>query len=305
MNQKVEALDLPDTPSCPRALTCASLPLIEELASTPDLWDVCRQLAHLPHLLFLDSAGGPQQLSRYSYITAQPFAWLSARRQQMWLNGESVAAVDPFAVLGEQLGRCRVDPVKDLPPFQGGAAGLFGYDLCHHLERLPRPRYDEFAVPDLAVGFFDWVVAIDHAKQRAWLVSTGLPETVPVRRQRRAAMRLQSVRQLLRKPPSNDDGFRSVSGNPTCQPVRACPLPNKPDVFSSFDRPGYLAAVRRAIEYIHAGDCYQVNLAQRLLMARSTRDRLKAPALAVRRTPRIRPSSPTCSLAQRIVRRTS
>ncbi len=69
-----------------------------------------------------------------------------------------------------------------LPPFQGGAAGLFGYDLCHHIERLPRPRRDEFQTPDLAVGFYDWVVAFDHAERRAWIVSTGLPESDAGRR---------------------------------------------------------------------------------------------------------------------------
>ena len=70
--------------------------------------------------------------------------------------------VDPFAVLAERLGRYQWSRCPGLPPFQGGAAGLFGYDLCHHLERLPRPPVDEFEVPDLAVGLYDWVVAFDH-----------------------------------------------------------------------------------------------------------------------------------------------
>src|SRR5439155_1356010 len=82
-------------------------------------------------------------------------------------------APDPLHVLAGQLARWRTEPVAGLPPFQGGAAGLFGYDLCHHLERLPRPRHDEFEVPDLAVGFYDWVVAFDHRANHAWLLSTG------------------------------------------------------------------------------------------------------------------------------------
>ena len=40
---------------------------------------------------------------------------------------------------------------------------------------LPRPARDEFRLPDLAVGFYDWVIAFDHTRQRAWLISTGLP----------------------------------------------------------------------------------------------------------------------------------
>jgi anthranilate/para-aminobenzoate synthase component I len=53
----------------------------------------------------------------------------------------------------------RLPTLPGLPPFQGGAAGLFGYDLCHHIERLPRPHFDEFQTPDLAVGLYDWVLA--------------------------------------------------------------------------------------------------------------------------------------------------
>ena len=57
-------------------------------------------------------------------------------------------------MLAERLSRYRADPLPGLPPFQGGAAGLFGYDLCHHLERLPRPQFDEFEVPDLQLAAF-------------------------------------------------------------------------------------------------------------------------------------------------------
>src|SRR5204862_900816 len=104
---------------------------------------------------------------------------------------------NPFTMLAEQLDRYRAASLPGLPPFQGGAAGLFGYDLCHHIEKLPRPRCDEFQVPDLAVGFYDWVLAFDHLAQRAWLISTGFPETEPRRRRRRAEKRLAEVRRWL------------------------------------------------------------------------------------------------------------
>jgi para-aminobenzoate synthetase component 1 len=75
------------------------------------------------------------------------------------------------------------------------------------------------------------------------------------------------VRRLLRMSVSKDHDRRPTGSYSTFPPARAYPLLRKPHVFSNFDRPGYLAAVHRAIEYIHAGDCYQVNLAQRLLHA--------------------------------------
>src|SRR5262249_61026473 len=94
----------------------------------------------------------------------------------------------------------RLEPGAGLPPFQGGAAGLLGYDLCHHLERLPRPRFDEFAVPDLAVAIYDWVLSFDHVAKRAWLVATGYPESETRERRRRARKRLREIRRRLQRP---------------------------------------------------------------------------------------------------------
>src|SRR5439155_1597681 len=79
---------------------------------------------------------------------------------------------------------------------QGGAAGYVGYDWGMMLERVPRPRYDDLAVPDLLLGLYDWVIAWDHAAGRAWVVSTGIPERGAAR-ERRAASRLAFVREVL------------------------------------------------------------------------------------------------------------
>ena len=64
-----------------------------------------------------------------------------------------------------------------LPPFQGGAAGYIGYDYGAVLERLPRTRFDDLAIPDVMLGLYDWVIAWDHRVGTAWIVSTGLPES--------------------------------------------------------------------------------------------------------------------------------
>ncbi len=245
----------------PRA--SGAVPLVEELSPTLDAWEVCRRLAHLPRLLFLDSAAVLPSLGQYSFVTADPFSWLTSRRGNVLLDGRHLAASDPFAVLAELLSRWPAPTLPELPPFQGGAAGLFGYDLCHHLERLPRPRFDEFGVPDLAVGFYDWVIAFDRVRQKAWLVSTGYPETDPGRRHRRAAERLGQVRALLLNPSRDPQSVQAVS--PAVRPARAEPVPTLPGVVSSFSRDEYLSAARRVIEYVFAGDCFQVNLAQRLL----------------------------------------
>src|SRR5262249_3178607 len=104
-------------------------PLAEELHPAPEPWETARRFAHMPHLLFLDSAVGPPELARYSYVSADPFLWLQVR---------GTRGRNPFHALAVELEKWRARPLAKLPPFQGGAAGLLGYDLCHWLERLPQ-----------------------------------------------------------------------------------------------------------------------------------------------------------------------
>jgi para-aminobenzoate synthetase component 1 len=136
---------------------------------------------------------------------------------------------------------------------------------------LPRAARDEFAVPDLALGFYDWVLAWDHEQDRAWLLSTGFPETTPAARRRRAGERLRAVQRHLQSGPAQARRLantKTQSGqgeNLSLSGVFGRGVPEHAGLLSNFDRAGYLAAVGRAIDYIHAGDCFQVNLSQRLL----------------------------------------
>jgi para-aminobenzoate synthetase component 1 len=237
------------------------VPLVEELTPTPEPWDVAQRLAHLKHFVFFDSAQAHPRFSRYSFLSADPFEWLWARGRRVVASGRRCENANPFAVLADRLARFSTDPIPGLPPFQGGIAGLFGYDLCHHVERLPRPRYDDFETPDLAVGLYDWIIAFDHDQHRAWLISTGLPETEPRRRHHFAARRLHEMLLNLRV-----GSPRPWSTPPRLEPhAPQWPVPRYTGLLSNFDRASYLKTVRRAIEYIHAGDCFQVNIAQRLL----------------------------------------
>jgi para-aminobenzoate synthetase component 1 len=198
-------------------------------------WDVCRRLAKLPHLVFFDSAAaGPQ--SRYSYVSANPRVWLESPRE-------------PFALLRELLAGPRYEHIPRLPPFQGGIAGLFGYGLAHHIETLPRPIFDDFRVPDLAVGLYDWVVAFDHAARKSWLIVAGPKE------------RGEPILQLLDRVPPALPWSREP---PLHLSAPQYPVPGREPLTSNFDRPSYLTMLRRALDYIHAGDCFQANLSQRL-----------------------------------------
>ena len=95
------------------------LPLIEELSPPPEPEEVFVRLARLPHCLFLDSALRHPTLGRYSFLAADPFDFL-----QFPADGS-----DALAALDARMEPFVASAVPELPPFQGGAAGLLGYEL--------------------------------------------------------------------------------------------------------------------------------------------------------------------------------
>jgi para-aminobenzoate synthetase component I len=216
-------------------------PIVEELIPCPDPWDVARKLAHLPHLLFLDSSERHPERGRYSYVMADPAEWIT----------DPTSGLDQLS--NEYRKRHVANAKPELPPFQGGYAGLFGYGLAGELERLPESRLDEFRVPDLAVGRYGWVVAFDHRELRAWLIA----KEYPPRKREHVFGALQSTEPPRRIEPRE---------TPKLDRRFLCEYPSGlSGVSSNFPRDDYLAEVRRVIEYIHAGDVFQVNLSQRLL----------------------------------------
>jgi para-aminobenzoate synthetase component 1 len=262
-----------------------SRPIVAEIGWPTSIADLMRAVAALDYPIFFDSARVDPALGRYSFLTACPFEIIRSRRGSVEVvdslgHETRKIAADPFAVLADRLRRYTIGTMDELPPFQGGAAGLFSYDLCHHLERLPRPPYDEFEVPELVVGLYDWVIALDYAQRQAWVISTGLPHSGSDR-ERHAHDQLENVVRFLKQPAirdhqsefsrhlrggssANECGFAADCGETELAPQwRVASM--HPGLTSNFSHAGYLQAVRRAIDSIYAGDVYQVNVAQRLL----------------------------------------
>ena len=236
-------------------------PPVVELVPAPDPWDVARRLAHLPHLLFLDSSEYHPERGRYSYVTANPTVWAT--------DGLHGLSAMPFADAALMTNYIRFPTAEGLPPFQGGLAGLFGYGLNRVLEpRVPANRCDEFPSPVLALGVYDWVVSFDHRTGRAWLVSTGFDDGDvgdEWERLAQAEYRQGQVLRTLRSDEARPPCTASAAPLPASALCPQRPLPGFPGVTSNFDRAGYEAAVARVVEYLRAGDCFQVNLSQRLL----------------------------------------
>jgi len=248
-------------------------PLVEELIPCPDPWDVARKLAHLPNLLFLDSADRTTERGRFSYVAADaapitdPQTDIQATLTK-WASRFLTIYPDPFCSVRSIL-EPGIDHISGLPPFQGGLVAMFGYQLGQAFERLPRPMYDEFLFDDVVTATYDWVVSFDHWQQRCWLVSTGVEyfydEITSTRA--RADERFRFVRELLGRNPYRPLPQTSRAGGALSKVLLApqFAVHDYPGISSNFSRDQYLAAVRKAIDYVHAGDCFQVNLSQRLL----------------------------------------
>jgi len=126
-----------------------------------------------PYSLFLDSADRAHPAARYSFIAYHPFETVEAKDGTVTVTNRDQQLsfrADPFTVLKDRLAGwgMSVAPRADLPPFQGGAAGFFGYDLARGLEKLP--ALPTSSAPDMAVGLYDQVAAFDHAENKAWLI---------------------------------------------------------------------------------------------------------------------------------------
>lgn len=218
----------------------------ERLAAVIGQWPQPALLESGPH--FGDSG-------RFRILAAYPrFVWeaTGARWSSRADNGASESGEgDVLAILAALLRRWALaqpaeQPDPEVPPFQGGMIGFFGYDLAPRLERLPRRHARDSRLPDIRLALYDTAVIVDAHTGTAELWAWDLTgEGHSAARKRCRAWR-ESIERALRSPrPSR------------IQPSAMAPLT------SSFDRETYLATARRVLDYIAAGDVFQVNISQR------------------------------------------
>ncbi|MCB1057658.1 MAG: anthranilate synthase component I family protein, partial [Acidobacteria bacterium] len=147
------------------------------------------------------------------------------------------------------LGAVRSEPSP--VPFTGGFVGYFGYDLVRMVERLPDRPADPFELPVALLARIDTLVVFDHAQQRVLALSNEIEGEVGVGE---AEAHLETLAELLTR-----------SGGSGAVPVPA-QRPPAARARVSLDGASFQAAVRRAKEYIGAGDIFQVVLARRFTL---------------------------------------
>ncbi len=216
---------------------------VERLASILSQW---------PGAALLESGSGFGEAGRWSILSARPRLIFEATRYSWRVKPDGVPSEtgrgDPLlrlAGLLDEFGLSRHDDSQgialDDAPFRGGMIGYFGYDLAPRLEHLPRKAGRESRMPDIRFGLYDTAIIVDHA--------TGLVEF------RAFDLLGEGQAALDRRWEEWDAALR-------CEvPVIGLATLRSPK--SNFRKEDYLAAVRKALEYIRAGDIFQVNLSQR------------------------------------------
>jgi anthranilate synthase component 1 len=189
----------------------------------------------------LESAEQGQRVGRWSFIGYKP------RRVVRWSLADGG---DPYAIAAAEASRHRQAPLPGVPPFAGGAVGFFGYDCVRAVERLPEPNPDVLGLPDMALMLSDVIVAFDHLKHEvtvlanAYVEEDGGVEAAHAR----AVESIREVRERLAGPLPRQEPH---------------PPRDEPAFESNMPREAFEAMVSRIVEYVHAGDAFQVVPSQR------------------------------------------
>ncbi len=219
-------------------------------ACTP-LEAFCRLASHA-NVFFLDSALPVKGISRYSFLGANPFLIMKAKRRKITLTdntGTLEIEGNPFEHLRELLNQFSLKNTMESIPFPCGVIGYFGYDLCHFIERLPGKAVDDMGLPDMYMGFYDTMISYDNFLNTCHVIGVdfGLDNT--------QKDRMEHMDNLLCR--QSDAGYKAGDYMPD-------PVISEPALKFNFTKELYMDAIGRIKDYITAGDVYQVNLSQRI-----------------------------------------
>ena len=211
----------------PRMPTCSVHPL--PYRADPAAYFAAIQ--HAPGAVLLDSGRPSAERGRYDLLSAWPLAELTVQ------SGESGAEfLQRLRSSLQQLGPASL-PTHCQLPFAGGLIGYLSYDFGRRLERLPSQAADDLHLPDARLGLYSWALISDHQQASSQLVFH--PSLGDDQRQRLIDLFSQA-------PSPTEDRFTLTS-----------------TMTADLSAEDYRQAFQRIQQYIQAGDCYQVNFAQR------------------------------------------
>ncbi len=244
-------------------MTALFPPLVREIpyAAPCSVFEVVR----MDRSFLLESVKGPGRIARYSFIGFDPYLEFLARDGGVEIvagDRRTVSYRRPLERLRELVNCYRQQTMEGLPPFLGGAAGIFSYDFVRYLEEIPQKASDDLQVPDAHFFMIDRLIAFDHILRKAWVVvCPGARETVL------GFTELESdIGGMTREADAvAEDISRKISE--AIDRTESCARRGKGtgiQVRQDISRDDYVEMVKRAKEYIAAGDIFQANLSLRV-----------------------------------------
>ena len=233
-----------------RCLLCDALTPVSAFQRVDDGGSAC----------LFESVIGGEKVGRYSFLATKPYAELSARGNRVTLKTSDGTteydAADPLDELRKQLDALNAAHLPQLPPFEAGAIGYAGYDVVRYTENLPNPPPDDRQLPDLCFGFYDEMIVFDNVTKTMFvIVMARIDDAEPnsVAPYEDAKLRVDRLVEKLSVP----------SDALTCEDIDTTGAPEI-SFTSNFEQTEFEDAVRTCVEYIRAGDIFQVVISQRL-----------------------------------------
>lgn len=244
-----------------------------QLAADHDLVPVYRRVVSdtlTPVTAFhkLDSGGsaclfesviGGEKVGRYSFLAAEPFAEVHASGTTLTVTegGQTQTSTvdDPLEELRRRLQATTAARLPELPPFCSGAVGYAGYDVVRYTEHLPNAPQDDRGLPDLSFAFYDHMIVFDNVSKTMYVVvmARTSDSTDVESAYREATQRVDDTVRCL----------ATAEVDLKCRDVDVGGTGNL-NFRANFEQAEFEAAVRRCVEYIQAGDIFQVVISQRL-----------------------------------------
>lgn len=200
------------------------------------------------NIIFFDSSGYPNQnfeTGRYSYIGFDPSYIISTTENQTYINNHPQSGL-PFDCLKKELKkRSNSQTHKNLPPFQGGFAGYFGYELLHTLEKVPQPKHFNpiQQIDNMRLGFYDCIIAFDHYLKRTWIFCCNE----------------QNNENRLNETISH----YTIAAKQTFDSKNTIDAPLE-DLLCDFSQGEFENAIQKILDYIIEGDIFQANMTRRI-----------------------------------------
>jgi len=213
---------------------------------------------------------GGEKVGRYSFLAADPFFEIEAYDHRVTTNSHSgvsasgapllstrsYEAANPMDELRRHVEALRAVHLPELPPFCAGAVGYAGYDTVRYFERLPNAPRDDRQVPDLAFAFYDRMVVFDNVAKTIVVVAMA-------RLDRPGATVESAYEDACRRVDALVEQLAAHTAELELVDIRPTGDVNL-EFRSNFTQPQFEKAVEKCVEYIRAGDIFQVVISQRL-----------------------------------------